>query len=245
MSAPLVSIISTSFNTARFLREALDSVINQSFKNWELLIADDASTDNSAQIIDSYAARDKRIKPFHNATNRHYLRTRNDLFTKAKGEFITLLDSDDKMEITRLEEQLSFMQSNPELAFCGCLVKYIDDKSRPLKTNRPKPALDYTEILKQYPNTNPITGSTAFIKSTVLKEFGGYRDFFHGLCSEDYDLFSRIAEKYPCANLDRELYIYRQFPESTSRSHIITNPYKKFSGELAQWFINQRKNGGL
>jgi len=244
MSEPLITIITTAYNAERFLPASIDSVLRQTYANWELLIADDASTDHSAAVISEYASKDSRIKVSHNRENAHYLRTRNRLFAMAVGEYITLLDADDMMEPTRLVEQLRFMQQNPELAMCGCLVKYIDENGIAIKTNHPKPALSHAEILRSLPIYNPFTGSTIFIKTSVLREFGGYRDFFHGLCSEDYDLVSRVAEKYPCAILDQPLYVYRQFEDSTSRKNHLINPYKKFSGEIARWFIQQRVNGG-
>lgn len=237
---PLVSIIMTAYNTSRYLPEALESVIAQTYTNWELLVADDGSKDDSKNIIDAYALKDDRIKPHHNNTNLHYLRTRNALFKKAKGEFITFLDSDDKMAPNRLAVQLQWMESDPALALCGCFVDYMDQHGKPMMIPREDPPVDHEEILKAIPNHNPITGSTIFIKRQVLEEFGGYRDFFHGLCSEDYDLVSRVVEKYPVQNVPQRLYTYRQFSSSTSRADL-DNPYKKFSGRIVQELILQRK----
>jgi glycosyltransferase involved in cell wall biosynthesis len=241
---PLISIIMTAYNTSRYLPEALDSVLAQTYTNWELLVADDGSKDDSKRIIDAYALKDERIKPHHNSANLHYLRTRNALFTKSKGEYITLLDSDDKMVATRLATQLNCMLSNPKLALCGSFVDYMDEFGMPISIPREDPPMGYDDILKALPNHNPITGSTIFIKREVLLEFGGYRDFFHGLCSEDYDLVSRVAEKYPVINIPERLYTYRQFSSSTSRSEL-GNPYKKFSGNIVQQLISQRRNGQI
>jgi teichuronic acid biosynthesis glycosyltransferase TuaG len=242
--SPLISIIMTSYNTSEFIAAAIESIIRQTYKNWELLIADDCSTDNTRQIISKYANRDQIIIVSHNSENLHYLKTRNRLFKEAEGEFVTLLDADDLMLNTRLEKQLGFMFENPELAVCGCFVSYIDQKGNPIKVEKPFPPTDHESIKKIFPISNPFTGSSLFFKKSVLVEFGGYREFFSGLCSEDYDLGSRIAEKYPCANYPEPLYVYRQFPTSTTRIRDLENPKKYFSHQLAQLFISQRKNGG-
>ncbi len=242
--SPLVSIIMTSYNASDFIAAAIESIIGQTYPTWELLIADDCSTDNTKQIISAFVDRDNRIVVSHNAENLHYLKTRNRLFKQAKGEFVTLLDADDLMVPTRIEKQLGFMLENPELAVCGCFASYIDQKGNPIKVEKPLPPTEYDAIKMAFPTSNPFTGSSLFFKKSILIEFGGYREFFSGLCSEDYDLGSRIAEKYPCANYPEALYIYRQFPTSTTRIRDLDNPKKYFSHELAQLFIKQRSNGG-
>lgn len=241
---PLISIIMTSYNASEFIADAIESIISQTYENWELLVADDCSTDNTRQIISANANRESRIIVSHNSENLHYLKTRNRLFKLAKGAFVTLLDADDLMVSTRLEKQLAFMINNPDLAVCGCFVSYIDQKGNPIEVEKPFPPTDYESIKNYFPKSNPFTGSSLFFKKSVLDEFGGYREFFSSLCSEDYDLGSRIAEKYPCANYPEALYVYRQFPTSTTRIRDLKNPRKYFSHQLAQLFISQRKNGG-
>lgn len=240
--SPLISIIMTAYNTARYLPVAIESVLCQTYDHWELLVADDGSTDASRAIIDSFSEKDERIKATHNEENAHYLRTRNRLINIAEGAFITFLDSDDRMTPDRLEKQLTFMQQRPDTALCGSFVSYIDESGHPLKVQREDPPTDDQAIRNALPNFNPVTGSTIFIRAEILKAFGGYRDFFHGLCSEDYDLVSRVAEKYPIANVPERLYIYRQFEASTSRAGR-ENPMKRFSGEIVQSLIQERRQG--
>lgn len=232
----------TAYNTARFLPEAINSVLKQQHTHWELLIADDASADESRSIIDAYALKDSRIKVSHNAQNMHYLRTRNRLIKLAKGDFITFLDSDDLMTSDRLFKQLNFLQRHPKIALCGSYVSYIDATGKELSVERPDPPIHHEAMIQALPNYNPVTGSTIFIRSGILREFGSYRDFFHGLCSEDYDLVSRIAEKYQIANVPERLYVYRQFEASTSRAGR-QNPMKRFSGEIVQALIKERLAG--
>lgn len=106
----LVSIIMPSWNTARFIRESIDSVRNQTYTNWELLIVDDCSTDNTDEIVASYS--DERIRYFKNEKNSGAALTRNRAMREARGEWIAFLDSDDLWTTEKLERQLQFMKEN-------------------------------------------------------------------------------------------------------------------------------------
>jgi teichuronic acid biosynthesis glycosyltransferase TuaG len=108
----LVSIITPLFNAGSFIRETLDSVINQTYQNWELLIVDDGSTDNGPAIVESLAKEDPRIKLFHNATNLGPAKTRNLAIEKASGRYIAFLDADDIWFPEKLTKQIEAMQKN-------------------------------------------------------------------------------------------------------------------------------------
>ena len=106
----LVSIIMPSWNTAKFIGETIQSVKNQTYTNWELLIVDDCSTDNTDEIVASF--KDDRIRYFHNEKNSGAALTRNKALREAKGEWIAFLDSDDLWAPTKLEHQINFMKKN-------------------------------------------------------------------------------------------------------------------------------------
>lgn len=108
----LVSIIMPSYNAALFIKDAIDSVLAQSYTNWELLITDDNSKDNSTQIIEEYAKKDSRIKLYALNKNVGAAEARNNSIKNAKGRFIAFLDSDDVWESNKLDKQLSFMIEN-------------------------------------------------------------------------------------------------------------------------------------
>src|SRR5262249_32870532 len=95
-SSPLVSILMTSFNAEAYIAEAIGSILRQTYSNWELLLADDCSTDQTRTVIAGFT--DPRIRVYHNDHNMHYLRTRNKLIPLVRGEFIALLDADDRWE---------------------------------------------------------------------------------------------------------------------------------------------------
>lgn len=125
----LVSIIMPSWNTAKFIAETIQSVIDQTYQNWELLIVDDCSTDNTDEIVASF--KDDRIKYFHNEKNSGAALTRNRAMREAQGEWIAFLDSDDLWMPKKLEKQIAFMREN------GYTLSYteyekIDEASKPL-----------------------------------------------------------------------------------------------------------------
>lgn len=125
----LVSIIMPSWNTANYISETIQSVLNQTYQNWELLIVDDCSSDNTDSIIKSFS--DKRIKYFRNEKNLGAALTRNKALMEAKGEWIAFLDSDDLWDSQKLEKQIAFMKNNNyKLSYTE--YEKIDENSSPL-----------------------------------------------------------------------------------------------------------------
>lgn len=125
----LVSIIMPSWNTGKFIAESIQSVVNQTYENWELIIVDDCSTDNTDEVVAMF--NDKRIKYLKNKKNSGAALTRNKALREAKGEWIAFLDSDDLWTPEKLEHQLSFMKKN---GYTLSFTEYekIDEKSKPL-----------------------------------------------------------------------------------------------------------------
>ena len=125
----LVSVIMPSWNTERFIAETIQSVIDQTYQNWELLIVDDCSTDNTDEIVKSF--KDDRIKYFHNEKNSGAALTRNRAMREARGEWIAFLDSDDLWMPEKLEKQIAFMK---EHGYTLSYTEYekIDEESKPL-----------------------------------------------------------------------------------------------------------------
>lgn len=125
----LVSIIMPSWNTANFIAESIQSVINQTYTNWELLIVDDCSTDNTDEVVASF--KDKRIRYFKNKKNSGAALTRNKAMRKAQGEWIAFLDSDDLWMPEKLERQIDFMKKNG-YTFSYTEYEKIDEEDNPL-----------------------------------------------------------------------------------------------------------------
>ena len=109
---PLVSVIMPAYNAEKYIGEAIASVCAQTYENWELLILDDGSADRTAEIAQAYAQRDARIRVLRNLQNMGVARTRNRGFDLAQGEWIALLDSDDRWRVQKLEKQLAVARSS-------------------------------------------------------------------------------------------------------------------------------------
>src|SRR5688500_26814 len=120
---PLISVIMPVYNAERFVSRAIGSIINQTYKNWELLICDDASTDGSLKVIEKFT--DERIRLYINAKNVGSLLTRNFLFTKSRGSLIALQDADDLSLPERLSRQARLFKTDAELALCGTWARYV------------------------------------------------------------------------------------------------------------------------
>lgn len=108
----LVSIIMPSYNTAKYISAAIESILNQTYENWELIIVDDCSTDNTDEILTEYAKKDSRIRYYKNEKNSGAAVARNRALRQAKGKWVAFLDSDDLWEKDKLEKQICFMKKN-------------------------------------------------------------------------------------------------------------------------------------
>ncbi len=127
----LVSIVMPNYNCAKYIAETVNSVLSQTYTDWELLIVDDCSTDNSLEVIKEFTQKDERIKLFVNEKNSGAAASRNRALREAKGEWIAFLDSDDLWTADKLEKQIGFMKDNGYVFSCTD-YEHIDEKSQPL-----------------------------------------------------------------------------------------------------------------
>ena len=162
----LVSIITPSYNSEDFIGETIDSIRKQTYQNWELIIVDDASKDNTAEVLREYAHKDSRIKFFINKNNSGAATSRNKGLENSKGRFIAFVDSDDLWTSTKLEEQLAFMMDNNH-AISFTSYSLINENGEKLhKRINCVPSIDYKGILK-----NTIIGmSTSMIDTNIVSE---------------------------------------------------------------------------
>lgn len=202
----IVSVLMPIYNQAEFLKEAIKSVINQSFKDFELLILNDGSNDNSLKIIKSF--KDKRIKIFSCKKRQGLAKSLNFLIKKSKGRYLARMDGDDISKKNRLREQISFLKKNKNVYLVGTWAKLIDDKDREIAVIK-KPS-DFAQIKEKILNNNPFLHSSLLIRKSIVEDIGGYNeDLFY---SQDYDFVLRVAVKYQCANLPRFLVRLRWLP---------------------------------
>ncbi len=211
MPTPTVSVVMSVFDGSHFLPEALDSILGQSFCDFEFVIIDDGSTDNSLAILESYKLTDKRIRLFVQR-NMGLISSLNRGCRLARGKYIARMDADDIAVKDRFAKQVDFMEANPGIGVVGGAVQMIDANGTPLRVVRyPESNRDLQRALIQ---SNVFWHPTVLLRADVFKSVGGYRNL---LCAEDYDMWLRIAEYHDLANLTSVLLKYRIHPQQVSQ----------------------------
>jgi len=183
------------YNRESYVGEAIDSVLAQTFTDFELLMVDDGSTDRSREVVQSY--RDPRIHLVCNETNAGISKTRNTGIRLAHGEYLAFLDSDDWAYPERLAKQVAFLDSYPGYAAVGAWVDWMDEEGRSLRRIKRKPVLpDEIAALRLF--QQGIENSASMARLVVLREYEHQEEYD---VSEDFDLWSRIAAHYKLATL--------------------------------------------
>jgi glycosyltransferase involved in cell wall biosynthesis len=236
MSSPLISVIMPAYNCSDYIRQSIDSVLNQTYSNIELLIADDCSTDSTKKIIDSYS--DPRIKTYHNEANLGYLKTSNKLFTLCTGEYIAFQDADDFTTLDRLETQFAVLANDSSIGVCGCNLLFIDTNGKEQYCSR------YFANAKEIINAMQevifeFSPNTFLFKREILETVGGYNEYFNRIGAEDYYWTVLIMEKYKLVNIPGAMYYYRLNPESIT-GNLTDNPKKLISGKMVSHLLKQR-----
>jgi len=204
MTAPLVSVVMSVYNGQAFLSEAVESVLKQTFRDFEFVIIDDGSTDTTAKILSTYVSRDERIRVFRHE-NKGRAASLNVGIGAARGKYIARMDADDVALPHRLKEQIDFMEQHPEVGLLGGAVELINAQGQVFKTFCPP--LQDSEIRSVMIRYNPIHHPTVIMRKEVVLAAGGYRKAL--LDADDYDLFLRIGERSRFANLGKPVLQYR------------------------------------
>jgi glycosyltransferase involved in cell wall biosynthesis len=215
MTQPLVSVVMAVHNGCPFLGESIESILNQSFDDFEFLVIDDGSTDETSQILHKYAIADHRVR-IYTQQNLGHAPSLNRGWRLARGELIARMDADDLAKPERIKRQVEFLKFHPEVVVLGTSFEFINrDGKRRLPMSLPSQDFD---IKKTLPYGNCLAHPTIMMRKSTLIEMGGYRSTF--LYAEDYDLWLRIAERHALANLDDPLLGYRIHPGQISLRHI-------------------------
>ena len=208
-----VTILMCVFNSSEFIRPAIESVLLQTYKNFELIIVDDCSTDNSWQIACSYAEVDPRIKTSRTPYNQGASAALNQGLKIAIGDYITRLDSDDIMFPNRLAEQIYYIKKFSEAGAVGTNARYIDTAGNPIGIS--SYPLTNEAIQEMLPDYMCFCGPSVLVSRDAFVKAGFY--FVEEYSSaEDYDLCLRLSEVTQMGNLEPPLYGYRQHQSSVS-----------------------------
>lgn len=211
---PKVSVIMSVYNCEKYIRQAIESILNQSFRDFEFIIVDDCSTDKSLEIIRKYQDKDNRIKIILNSENIGLTKSLNKAIKQTQGDYVARMDCDDISLLERLEKQIRFMENNPKIVLCGTLGWIINNNGDIVKEKNI--ATDYKTIKKKLLFNNQFIHSSLFIRKDVLRKEGLYDEDFNK--SQDYELVLRLASKYPVVNLSDYLIKWRVNNNSLSWS---------------------------
>ena len=204
--APRVSVLMPVYNGERFLAAAIDSILAQTFGDFEFIIVDDGSTDHSAAIISDYARRDGRIRSLRHQTNRGQSSALNTGLAAARGEFIAGMDADDISLPERLRMQVDFLGSHPAIGVVGAARQDVDAALQPIRAVQPP--TDHKRIVFNLLFGMPsICGALAMTRRSLLSAVGGYTP---DVVVNDWELLTRLAHRTRFANLPESLYRYRQ-----------------------------------
>jgi glycosyltransferase involved in cell wall biosynthesis len=210
---PRLSVIMPVYNVSRYLAAAIDSVLAQTFADFELIVVNDGSKDDSLAIIQRAAARDSRVRCI-SRPNTGIVGALNEALQAASGEFVARMDGDDLCTNERFTTQIEFLENHPKVWLVGARVEFIDSEGARLKTYQ-APLTD-AEI-----RTALLAGNSgALIHPAIMgprrawTETGGYREPYKYV--EDYDLFIRVAQHGVLANLEQPLLKYRIHAQSTN-----------------------------
>lgn len=223
---PKVSVIMPVYNTAPYLENAVRSILQQSFADFELIAIDDGSTDGSGEMLERLAAEDARIRVLHQQ-NGGVPKALNAGLKAARGMYIARMDSDDEAHPHRFNRQVAALDARPDVVVLGTQFRLIDPEGRPLKVMHMP--LDHASLdRKLYEKQElAICHPSAMIRADALERIGGYDETFSS--AQDIDLFLRLAEVGELANLDDVLMHYRIHTRSkgyTNRPEQMQNAWR-------------------
>ena len=209
----LISIIMAAYNTEKTIEQAINSVLSQTYTNFELLVVNDCSTDRTAELVKSIAAKDSRVRLISNVKNSGVSYTRKHGLEEAKGSWIAILDSDDAWAPEKLEKQIDLQKkTNADLLFTGSA--FMDSNGRPIDWYLHAPAeVTYRQLLKQ----NVLSNSSALVRKELYEVHYAIGDGMH----EDFAIWlSILKEGKKAYGVDEPLLIYRIAKSSKSGNKV-------------------------
>lgn len=222
MSSPRLSVLMPLYNGERFLPEALESVLSQTFTDFELLVVDDGSMDGSVSIVRSFSARDSRIRGFFLDKNVGIAAAMNRGLREARAPLVARMDCDDYCVPSRFAEQVSYMDKRADIYVLGCRSVNIDEHGNRIKGKEYNIAyaIDQQEIIELMGrDIYPLLHPSLMYRTARVLSLGGYREVFS--IGEDLDLYERMLVRYGCVftNLSNVLFLYRRYPASLTESN--------------------------
>ncbi len=229
----MVSVILPTYNGSKWLKKAIESVLHQSYQDWELLVVDDGSTDNTSEIVAGFAATDLRIRYLRNVSNLGIQKSLNRGLREAKGEYIARIDDDDMWSDTdKLAEQVEFLNTHPEYILVGTGVVMVNENGMELFRYL-LPQTD-EEIKSKILFKNYFVHSSVLFRKDIVLSVGGYSEEESALHFEDYDLWLRIGTLGKFSNLPIYATSYRVRADSISSKNRV-QVFKKVLSNMKKY----------
>lgn len=219
MSPPQVSVLMSVYDGQRYLKEAVESILSQSFRDFEFIIVNDGSTDRTLEILEHYGQKDGRIRIINNETNIGLTRSLNKAIGLAQGDYIARMDADDISEPERLQKQVELLKSDGRIGCVGCDVFVIDEEGRMIKTV----VLPKSRLSRRLRKRNCFVHGSLVFPRRVLQEEAGYNERM--LFVQDYELVLRISRQYDLAVVGSFLYRLRRTRKSISHKYVFRQIY--------------------
>ena len=220
-SSPLISVIMPVYNAEKFLKPAIESILNQTFSDFELIIIDDNSNDKTADIIKSY--NDNRIKHIVNPNRIGFTNSLNQGLKIAQGDYIARMDADDISDPERFSKEIEFLENNPDIGVCGSWMKIIDENGKII--NKIQLPVGSNVIAWRLYFNNCVAHPSVILRRKVIDRVNYYNSDF--VVAEDYDLWNRIIKISKIENIPEYLLKYRIHGKNISlnREKVLTNDY--------------------
>jgi len=219
--SPLVTVLIPVYNREKYVAEAIDSILAQSFTDFELLLIDDGSTDGSVEIMRAYT--DHRIRLVCNGDNLGQSKTRNKGIELARGKYMAMLDSDDLAHPKRLEKQVAFLDRHPDYAELGSWGQAIDAQGRSLRRIKRQP-VSPEDVHAHLLFVCSLSHRSIMARTAILRAYGYRNDYTR--CA-DYELHVRLAKRYKLGNLPQVLVFGRIHPDQNNPHTIALGLAKK------------------
>lgn len=232
----MISVIMATYNASKFVAPAIESILNQTFQEFELIVVDDGSTDSTLEIITRYSKQDNRVRVVqieHGGPSR----ARNTAINEAKYPWIAVMDADDIALPQRLEKQISAAKANPQVVAWGASVHHMSSNGTILSVSRlgPRNEEEFYKIRKDGRVVN-LNHPTALFKKEVLLKVGGYNPQFQA--AQDLELLDRIAAYGPILATEEPLVLYRVHSQSISMQRF-------FLQRLSMRYVRRRHQARL
>ena len=232
VASPRVSVIMATYNGAAFIRQSIASTLNQTWTDFELIVVDDCSTDETAQVLSRID--DDRLRVYRGTTNVGVVASRNYAFRQARGDYVAMLDHDDLSRPARLAAQVAYLDQHPDTVVVGTAAHILDDNglrdTRHPETTTPM-LIDWLLLV-----SNPLICSSVMFRAAAVKGDLMREDYVY---ADDYDLYHRLRYEGRIGRLDERLTIYRIHSQNASRRYedmMAANAVKVLTPAYETWF---------